>query len=171
MVEEAPSSRGASPPPSSSPPLRTADSRGCRFAGQALRCRRSPQPRAAAMTPEQRSRQQIDLTLAWSPWVAHHGCWLGRLSPDEPGLYCIRRVGQACLDYIGQTGKGGMTLRKRLGMQRGATPPRCRTPTRTPPARPCGRCGNRRAPPWRPGPGRGTMCPLDELPDAHLPGQ
>jgi hypothetical protein len=34
-------------------------------------------------------------------------------------LYRIRQVGQRCLDYIGQTGKGGMTLRKRLGMQRG----------------------------------------------------
>src|SRR5262245_50121838 len=58
-------------------------------------------------------------TLAWSPWVGHLGCWRGDTIPDEPGVYRIRRVGQDCLDYIGQTGVGGMTLRKRLGMQRG----------------------------------------------------
>jgi hypothetical protein len=57
--------------------------------------------------------------LNWSPWAPHEGCWLGDRIPNEPGVYRIRRVGQACLDYIGQTGKGWMTLRKRLGMQRG----------------------------------------------------
>jgi hypothetical protein len=62
---------------------------------------------------------EIDRTLDWSSWLPHHGCWRGCLIPDEPGLYRIRRVGQTCLDYIGQMGKGGMTLRKRLGMQRG----------------------------------------------------
>jgi hypothetical protein len=61
----------------------------------------------------------IDRTLVWSPWVPHHGCWRGTGIPNVPGVYRIRRVGQACLDYIGQTGMGGMTLRKRLGMLRG----------------------------------------------------
>jgi hypothetical protein len=61
----------------------------------------------------------LDRTLAWSPWVPHHRCWRGSIIPDVPGVYRIRRVGLACLDYIGQTGMGGMTLRKRLGMQRG----------------------------------------------------
>jgi hypothetical protein len=61
----------------------------------------------------------IKRTLVWSPWVPHQGCWLGHRIPDEPGVYRIRRVKQACIDYIGQTGKGAMTLRKRLGMQRG----------------------------------------------------
>jgi hypothetical protein len=60
-----------------------------------------------------------DQILVWSPWAPHHGCWRDDCTPDEPGLYRIRRVGQECLDYIGQTGKGSMTLRKRLGMQRG----------------------------------------------------
>jgi hypothetical protein len=61
----------------------------------------------------------IGCTLAWSPWVPHLGCWRGSTIPDVPGLYRIRRVGQSFLDYVGQTGKGEMTLRKRLGMQRG----------------------------------------------------
>jgi hypothetical protein len=34
-------------------------------------------------------------------------------------LYRIRRVGRDDLDYIGQTGAGGMTLKKRMGMLRG----------------------------------------------------
>src|SRR5262245_7618921 len=58
-------------------------------------------------------------TLAWSPWVPHLNCWLGATIPNEPGVYRIRRAGQDCLDYVGQTGMGGMTLRKRLAMQRG----------------------------------------------------
>jgi hypothetical protein len=61
----------------------------------------------------------INHTLVWSLWVPHYGCWRGDIIPDKPGLYRIRRIGQMCLDYIGQTGKGSMTLRKRLGMQRG----------------------------------------------------
>ena len=60
-----------------------------------------------------------DLTLVWSRWTSHHGCWRGQTIPDVPGLYRIRRIGQTGLDYIGQTGVGGMTLRKRLGMLRG----------------------------------------------------
>src|SRR5215211_5229790 len=39
--------------------------------------------------------------------------------PPSPGLYRIRRMGRDDLDYIGQTGMGTMTLRKRLGMLRG----------------------------------------------------
>src|SRR5262249_3234780 len=62
---------------------------------------------------------KIDRTLTWSPWVTHLNCWLGATIPNEPGVYRIRRAGQDCLDYVGQTGMGGMTLRKRLAMQRG----------------------------------------------------
>jgi hypothetical protein len=39
--------------------------------------------------------------------------------PASPGLSRIRRIGWDDLDYIGQTGMGTMTLRKRLGMLRG----------------------------------------------------
>jgi hypothetical protein len=39
--------------------------------------------------------------------------------PDLPGLYRVRRVGRTELDYVGQTGLGKMTLRRRLGMFRG----------------------------------------------------
>src|SRR5262249_47027435 len=46
-------------------------------------------------------------------------CWRGISIPREPGLYQIRRVGATCLDYIGQTGTGTMTLQKRLAMQSG----------------------------------------------------
>ncbi|WP_190640887.1 hypothetical protein [Oculatella sp. FACHB-28] len=38
---------------------------------------------------------------------------------SKPGLYRIRRCGRSDLDYIGQTGSGTMTLRKRLGMLKG----------------------------------------------------
>ncbi len=57
--------------------------------------------------------------LARSPWLPLNGCWRGNQIPAEPGLYRVRRAGRPDLDYIGQTGKGGMTLRKRLAMQRG----------------------------------------------------
>ena len=40
----------------------------------------------------------------------------GRPPPSTPGLYRLRRVGRTELDYIGQTGSGGMTLRKRARM-------------------------------------------------------
>jgi hypothetical protein len=40
-------------------------------------------------------------------------------SPNVPGLYRIRRVGSTSIDYIGQTGAGGMTLRRRVAMLRG----------------------------------------------------
>lgn len=54
--------------------------------------------------------------LQWSPWQPLMGCWRGRLIPALPGLYRIRRAGHEDLDYIGQTGSGRMTLRKRLAM-------------------------------------------------------
>lgn len=48
-----------------------------------------------------------------------NGCWRGSLIPNLPGLYRMRRVNRDDLDYIGQTGEGTMTLKKRLGMLRG----------------------------------------------------
>jgi hypothetical protein len=54
--------------------------------------------------------------LVWSPWQPHEGCWLGTSLPNAPGLYRIRREGRRDLDYIGQTGSGSMTLRKRQAM-------------------------------------------------------
>jgi hypothetical protein len=61
----------------------------------------------------------IETVFVWSSWVPHSECWRGNCIPHEPGLYRLRRVGQPCLDYIGQTGSGTMTLRKRLAMQAG----------------------------------------------------
>lgn len=57
--------------------------------------------------------------LDWQPWQVLGGAWLSNRLPDLPGLYRIRRVGHTALDYLGQTGAGGMTLKKRLGMLRG----------------------------------------------------
>ena len=45
--------------------------------------------------------------------------WRGNALPALPGLYRIRTTGSGTLDYIGQTGTGTMTLRKRLAMLRG----------------------------------------------------
>src|SRR5436190_5984000 len=53
----------------------------------------------------------IGEVLTWSPWHALHGCWRGAVIPALPGLYRIRRIGCTDLDYLGQTGAGGMTLR------------------------------------------------------------
>lgn len=61
----------------------------------------------------------VDPLINWSPWVPHDGCWRGSVIPAMPGLYRIRRVGLEHLDYLGQTGMGTMTLRKRLGMLKG----------------------------------------------------
>jgi hypothetical protein len=62
-----------------------------------------------------------DLTdlLRWSAWRPLVGASRDPEIPHAPGLYRIRRIGRDDLDYIGQTGKGTMTLRKRLGMLRG----------------------------------------------------
>ena len=57
--------------------------------------------------------------LDWAPWIPLAGCWRGGAVPSVPGLYRVRRVGRRDLDYLGQTGAGGMTLRRRLGMLRG----------------------------------------------------
>jgi hypothetical protein len=57
--------------------------------------------------------------FVWSPFTAHAGCWRGNYIPDQPGLYRVRRIGQLSLDYIGQTGTGTMTLRRRLAMLAG----------------------------------------------------
>jgi hypothetical protein len=57
--------------------------------------------------------------IRWSSWYPHEGSWLGTLLPDRAGLYRIRRSGHDDLDYIGQTGSGSMTLRKRQAMLKG----------------------------------------------------
>ncbi|TAK27423.1 MAG: hypothetical protein EPO40_17545 [Myxococcaceae bacterium] len=43
--------------------------------------------------------------------------------PAEPGLYRLRRRSASLLAYIGQTGSGTMTLRKRMAMLRGVFGP------------------------------------------------
>jgi hypothetical protein len=60
-----------------------------------------------------------DEVLHWSDWRPVAGASRDASIPDAPGLYRIRRIGREDLDYIGQTGMGTMTLRKRLGMLRG----------------------------------------------------
>jgi hypothetical protein len=57
--------------------------------------------------------------LAWSGWLPLDAAWKNPLVPRTAGLYRIRRVGRRDLDYIGQTGSGGMNLRKRLAMLKG----------------------------------------------------
>ena len=63
----------------------------------------------------------LDLTTIydWSDWNALDNAPLAADIPALPGLYRIRRRGRDDLDYIGQTGSGGMNLRKRLAMLRG----------------------------------------------------
>lgn len=61
----------------------------------------------------------LNRLLLWSSWIPHRGCWSGNLLPNAPGLYRIRRINGPGLDYIGQSGGGTSTLRKRLGAQRG----------------------------------------------------
>jgi hypothetical protein len=56
---------------------------------------------------------------SWSAWVPLGDAPIDAEIPPRPGLYRIRRVGLDGLDYVGQTGTGGMTLRKRLTMLRG----------------------------------------------------
>jgi hypothetical protein len=57
--------------------------------------------------------------LVWSGWQPLLNCWRGGKVPARPGLYRLRRVGQESLDYLGETGAGSMTLRRRLGMLKG----------------------------------------------------
>jgi hypothetical protein len=61
----------------------------------------------------------VEHHLRWSPWQPLDGCWHGTGVPNLPCLYRIRRIGRADLDYLGQTGTGTMTLRKRLAMLAG----------------------------------------------------
>lgn len=55
----------------------------------------------------------------WSPWQPLFEAWKGDKLPNKPGLYRIRRIGFEGVDYIGQTGSGTMTIKKRMGMLRG----------------------------------------------------
>lgn len=64
----------------------------------------------------------LDL-LQWSDWFPLIGSWRDPHVPDTAGLYRIRRLGLAGLDYIGQTGSGRMTLRRRLAMLSGVYSP------------------------------------------------
>ena len=57
--------------------------------------------------------------LLWSGWKPLATASRDPEVPPSPGLYRIRRIGRTDLDYIGQTGMGTMTLRKRLGMLHG----------------------------------------------------
>ncbi|HEU4557561.1 MAG TPA: GIY-YIG nuclease family protein [Longimicrobium sp.] len=61
----------------------------------------------------------LDSHFSWSEWSKLEDCVTGGPIPPQPGLYRIRRVGRAELDYIGQSGQGGMHLRKRLAMLKG----------------------------------------------------
>lgn len=58
----------------------------------------------------------LALLTQWTAWIP----LLGPLTaiPQGPGLYRIGRAARETLDYIGQTGRGTMTLRKRLSMLR-----------------------------------------------------
>ena len=58
-------------------------------------------------------------TLQWTSWVALANAVRGLGVPATPGLYRIRRAPSEHLDYLGQTGAGSMTLRKRMAMLRG----------------------------------------------------
>jgi len=55
----------------------------------------------------------------WAPWIALADAVRGVTVPATPGLYRIRRASSEHIDYIGQTGSGSMTLRKRMAMLRG----------------------------------------------------
>jgi hypothetical protein len=57
--------------------------------------------------------------IPWTPWQPLFGAWKGDNLPNKAGLYRIRRIGFNGIDYIGQTGSGTMTIKKRMGMLRG----------------------------------------------------
>lgn len=61
--------------------------------------------------------------IDWLPWTSLRGCQRSGHVPAQPGLYRIRRTGRDDLDYIGQTGMGTMTLRKRMSMLMGVYAP------------------------------------------------
>lgn len=70
------------------------------------------------MTP-QHERWTTASALDWTDWVPLIDAVRGADIPAAPGLYRIRRLSVPHLDYIGQTGSGEMTLRKRMAMLRG----------------------------------------------------
>ena len=55
-------------------------------------------------------------TIQWTSWQPLYESWLGDHLPTQGGLYRIRRTDLDGIDYMGQTGKGTMNLKKRLGM-------------------------------------------------------
>ncbi|SMF70765.1 hypothetical protein SAMN02982917_3932 [Azospirillum oryzae] len=57
-------------------------------------------------------QQPLRQTLTTSATTFETGC-------KQPGIYLIRQIGQTYLHYVGQTGSGTMTLRKRLAMLSG----------------------------------------------------
>ena len=57
--------------------------------------------------------------IPWTPWQPLFEAWKGDKLPNKAGLYRIRRIGFDGVDYIGQTGSGTMTIKKRMGMLRG----------------------------------------------------
>jgi hypothetical protein len=59
----------------------------------------------------------------WEGWIPLATAATGGQLPSRPGLYRVRRVGWSGLDYLGQTGTGTMTLRKRISMLRGVYGP------------------------------------------------
>lgn len=63
-----------------------------------------------------------------------------RPPPSTPALYRLRRVGRTELDYIGQTGSGGMTLRKRVRMLASIMARSCHSEIRIPRRQPYGHC-------------------------------
>jgi hypothetical protein len=58
-------------------------------------------------------------SLTRSIWSSLAGIWRGSAVPNVPDLYRIRRVGSTAIDYIEQTGAGGMTLLRRVAMLAG----------------------------------------------------
>jgi hypothetical protein len=67
-------------------------------------------------------------SLDWSAWSNLAGIWRGATIPNVPGLYRVRRIGAATIDYIGQTGAGGITLRRDVTMLRASIGPMLRRP-------------------------------------------
>jgi hypothetical protein len=53
--------------------------------------------------------------ISWSSWTPLYRCWSSDLIPNTAGLYRIRRVNEQFLDYVGQSGGGANSLRKRMG--------------------------------------------------------
>jgi hypothetical protein len=68
-----------------------------------------------ARRPGSRDPEELEHWQAWLPLATAAAD--GRL-PSRLGLYRVRRIGCSGLDYIGQTGIGTMTLRRRISMLR-----------------------------------------------------